>query len=162
MANNKKGSEISEEAVVEARKPRKKVYERLPESELPEELVKVFKKQGYDLKLIRWSLLGEEDYKYLTQREKEGYEFVSESELPDWYKNTVRLIDTKGRAGMVILGDLCLMKIDSDLRQSRVDFYKDETSRQLAAVDVHVLEKKGFRNLGTKSKVMLKEPSFQE
>lgn len=170
MAYSKKETNIDATAVstpevakeTRKRSARKKVYERVVESDLPEDLVKLFKKDNYDLKLIRWSLHGEEDYRYLTQREKEGYEFVTASELPDWFIGSVRLMDTKGRQGMVILGDLCLMKIDSDLRQSRTDAYQEDTDRQVEAVDMNVMEKKGFRNLGTKSKVMLKEPSFQE
>jgi hypothetical protein len=166
MANVEKGTEktiaTASATPAKGRSARKKVYERVVESDLPADLVKLFKKDNYDLKLIRWSLHGDEDYRYLTQREKEGYEFVSADELPEWYRNSVRLVDTKGRQGMVILGDLCLMKIDSDLRQSRTDAYQADTDKQVEAVDIHVLEKKGFRNLGTRSKVVMKEPSFQE
>ena len=147
---------------VKGRTARKKVYERVVESKIPEELIAKFKKDNYDLKLIRWSIHGEEDYRYLSQREKEGYEFVTKDELPDWFQNTVRMIDTKGRQGMIIMGDLCLMKIDSDLRKSRTAAYQQDTYDQLSAVDINVLEKKGFRNLGTKSRVMMKEPTFQE
>jgi hypothetical protein len=54
------------------------------------------------------------------------------------------------------------MKIDSDLRNSRRKAYQEDTDREVASVDVHVLEKKGFRNLGSKSKILLREPRFQE
>ena len=155
-------TKVETPAVSKGRSARKKVYERIVESELPSELEKIFKKDNYDLKLIRWSLHGDEDYKYLSMREKEGYEFVTADELPDWYKNSVRVVDTKARPGMIIMGDLCLMKIDSDLRKSRINTYQDVSDQQISAVDINVLEKKGFKNLGTRSKVMMKEPTFQE
>jgi hypothetical protein len=167
MAYNKKETDTNADTAVttpstKGRSARKKVYEQAIESELPADLIALFKRDNYDLKLIRWSLLGDEDYKYLTQREKEGYEFVKADELPDNFKNGVRLIDTKGHAGMVILGDLCLMKIDSDLRKSRIAHFQGKTDQQMDAVDINVLEKKGFKNLGYRSKVMMKEPTFQE
>ena len=143
------------------RTPRKKVYERVREAVIPKELVEHFKKDNYDLKLIRWSLNGEEDYRYLHRREREGYEFVTEAELPEFFKRTVNVMSTKMHPGLVTIGDLCLMKVDSDLRNSRRKAYQDGTARDVNSVDIHVLEKKGFRNLGTRSQPM-KETSFQE
>jgi hypothetical protein len=146
-----------------SRTTRKKVYERVRESVIPDELVSHFKKDNWDLKLVRWSLMGEEDYRYLARREREGYEFVTKDELPDWFHKTVRFMDTKARPGLVTIGDLCLMKVDSDLRNSRRQSYQDETDREVEAVDLHVFaQRKGFKNLGTRTKVMMKEPSFQE
>lgn len=168
MVYTKKGDRPTETgqedtATIDRKAPkRKKVYERVRESALPDALREHFKKSGYDLKLVRWSLNGDEDYRYLNRREREGYEFVQVSELPDWYLKSVRSIDTKSRTGLITLGDLCIMKIDTDLRQSRRKFYQDEADREVDSVDVHVLEKKGFRNLGSKSKVMMREPSFAE
>ena len=160
--DNEKITEATEQEVSKARKPRKKVYQRVDETVLPEALVAKFKKDNYDLRLKRWSVFGDEDYRYLTQCENEGYEFVSVDELPESFLSAIRIMDTRGRKGMVILGDLCLMKIDCDLNLSRIKHFQDVTDAQVAAVDIHVLEKKGFRNLGTRSKVSLKEPSFQE
>ncbi len=156
-------NDIVEQTESKARKPRKKVYERINETDLPASLVEKFKKDNYDLRLKRWSVFGDEDYRYLTQCENEGYEFVNVDELPESFLTGVRIMDTKGRKGLVILGDLCLMKIDCDLNKSRTKHFQDLTDAQVAAVDIHVLEKKhGFRNLGTRSKVMMKEPTFQE
>lgn len=144
------------------RTARKKVYQKVRETAIPAELIEHFKKDNYDLKLVRWSINGDEDYRYLARRENEGYEFVTESELPKSFMNSVRIMQTKSHPGLVTVGDLCLMKIDSDLRNSRRQHYQSETDREVASVDVHVLEKKGFRNLGSRSKVMMREPTFQE
>lgn len=159
---NTKTEKVKKTETVADRKPRKKVYERIRESSIPEELVEHFKKQNYDLKLIRYLLHGEEDYRYLYRRKREGYEFVTKKEVPEEFMDGFSLINTKSCQGLITVGDLCLVKVDSDLRKSRRDFFKEETERHIDAVDVHVLEKKGFRNLGTRTKVTNREPSFQE
>lgn len=143
-----------------ARSARKKTYERPRESALPQELIDHFKKDDYELKLVRWASQGVEDYRYLNRREREGYEFVTASEIPPELMKGLITLDTKTKAGLIIVGDLCLMKIDKDLRQSRRDAYASVTDREVESVDIHVLEKKGFKNLGTKSRVMMREPKF--
>lgn len=164
MTKITKGTSDTTETTIatEGRKPRKKVYERINESKLPQELIEHFKKQNYDLKTVRWMLHGEEEYRYLNRREREGYEFVESSEIPQNLLQGLRVQNTKSHAGLVTMGDLVLMKIDCDLRNSRRKAFQEDTDREVASVDVHVLEKKGFRNLGTKSRVMMREPTFQE
>jgi hypothetical protein len=156
-------NDVKEQTTSKARKPRKKVYERIQETDLPEDLVAHFKLDNYDLRLKRWSILGDEDYRYLTQCENEGYEFVHVDELTESFLASVRIMDTRGRKGLVIIGDLCLMKMDCDLTKSRKKYFEDKTAQQLDAVSMHVLNKKhGFQDLGTRSKVLMKEPTFQE
>jgi hypothetical protein len=153
---------IEEESAPRGRPARRKVYERVRSTMIPEAIKQHFAKRGYDLRLVRWSVGGVEDQRSLTTRENEGYEFVDAKELPDNYLKQLRLADTRSRNGLVTMGDLCLMKIDSELRQSRRDYFADETKAEMDAVDVHVLEKKGFRNLGTRSKVIMREPTFSD
>lgn len=141
---------------------RRKVYERNRESQIPDEIVQKFKRDGYDVRMVRWSLQGNEDLRYLAHRENEGYEFVEAKELPEWYLKQLRIMDTRSRQGLVISGDVCLMKIDSDLRQSRRDYYSQQSDAEVDAVNIHVLEKKGFKNLGTRSKVVMREPTFSD
>ena len=145
------------------RKPRKKVYTRIREGVIPDYVNEYFEKQGYGLKPIRWSLEGHEDYRYLAHRENEGYEFVTADDLPPEYLSSIRIQDVRSRKGLVTMGDLCLMKIDLDLRQSRIEAFQNDAAQELNAVDINTLKRKhGFKNLGTKSKVMLKAPSFQD
>lgn len=165
MANIKKGTDDTTADAVEVTKgrtPRKKVYERIRESTIPEALVDHFKLDNYDLKAVRWALHGEEDYRYLNRREREGYEFVTEAEIPRHLMGGLRSMNTKSHQGLITMGDLCLMKVDSDLRNSRRAAFQADTDKEMASVDIHVLEKKGFRNLGTKSKTVFREPTFQE
>lgn len=141
---------------------RRKVYERVREAQIPQDVIDRFKRDGYDLRLVRWQVNGVEELSYLAHRENEGYEFVEAKELPESYLKRLRLHDTRGRPGLVTMGDLCLMKIDSELRKSRQDYFAKEADQEVEAVNVHVLEKKGFRNLGTRSRVVMREPTFSD
>lgn len=145
------------------RPTRKKVYERVLEMEIPQYVRDIFQKDNYYLSYIRWSLEGEEDYRYLSARENEGFEFVKVDELPPDFLKTLRVYDSRARKGMVIAGDCVLMKIDNDLLQSRKDYYEEMTRQQGEAVDINVIAKrKGFKNLGSKTKVAHREPTFQD
>jgi len=152
----------TDETKTEGRTPRKKVYTRVREGEIPASLIEHFKADNYDLKLVRYLIQGDEDYRYLYRREREGYEFVTPEEIPAKHMAGLQVLNTKNHQGLVTMSDLCLMKIDCDLRNSRRKSFQDETDRHVNSVDIHVLEKKGFRNLGTKSKIMTREPTFQE
>ncbi len=133
------------------------------ETEIPDVVRQIFYKDNYYLSFIRWSLEGEEDYRYLSARENEGFEFVKSSELPQDYLKSLRVMDTRARKGMIVSGDVCLMKIDCDLLQSRKEYYEQLTKDQSDAVDINVISKrKGFKNLGSKSKVTHREPTFQD
>lgn len=142
------------------RAERKKTYERVRESAIPNALIEFFKKDDWELKLIRYSLQGEEDYRYLNMREREGYELVSMSEIPENLRGGLEMINTKNRQGLIVIGDLVLMKVDSDLRNSRRKAFQQLTDNEVASVDVHVLEKRGFRNLGSSSKTTFHQPKF--
>lgn len=150
------------ETTTRERPQRKKTYERVRESQIPQDVQAKFNKEGYDLKFVRWSIAGEEDYRYLARREREGYEFVTKDELPANYLAALRVQDTKNRRGLVTLGDLVLMKVDQDLRNDRRRYFQGETDNEVASVDIHVLEKKGYSTRGSKSKVIMKEPTFQQ
>lgn len=147
--------------VNKSRPGRKKVYERIRETEIPENVISHFAKEEYELRWVRWLVNGVEDYKNLSHREKEGYEFVTADELPKSYLSSIKVTDSINRPGLVTYGDLCLMKVDKDLRKSRQKYFDGEADSQIDSVNIHVLEKKGFINQGTKTKVSLKEPSFQ-
>lgn len=140
---------------------RRKVYERVRETDIPQYVKDFFAKDDYELRFIRWSIHGQPDYRYLNVREQEGYEFVKAKELPDEYRRVMREVDTNIGNGLVTNGgDLCLMKIDSDLRRSREAHFDDVATQEIEAVDLNVLNKKGFITKGSKSSVIMREPSF--
>jgi hypothetical protein len=144
------------------RKPRKKVYEREQSGVIPDELIAHFKKDNYDLKAVRWAILGDEDYKYLHKREREGYEFVEIKEIPRTMLKGLREVDTRGHAGLVTIGDLCLMKIDCDLRNSRRKYFQNVTDTEYESVGSSAIERKGLITAGSRSRVGYREPTFQD
>jgi len=159
----KQGVAQEEEIKTKTRAKRKRVYERPMEQDIPDHVRNKFLKDEYALKFIRWSIHGEEDYKYLASRVNEGYEFVSADEIPSDYLMSLRVMDTRSRKGMVTSGDCVLMKIDVELQRSRAEYYENLTNEQNNAVDINVVaRKKGLKNLGSKSKVTLREPTFQD
>lgn len=147
-----------------SRPERKKTYERVRRTQIPEELQDHFRKTGYEVRPIRYMVTGVEELSYLATRENEGYEFVTVQELPEWFLKSIRQVDTKTRQGLVTIGDTCLMKIDIDLRNSRRDFFADVTRQENDAVDEFTSGKKaGFRNIGSKKQTIVnREPTYRD
>lgn len=144
-----------------ARSKRKTTYERIKETDIPVEVIKEFHDNGWHLRFIRFMIDGRPDYRYLARREKEGFELVSLNEIPDWYKDAFSLEDDRHRKGMLVSGDVVLMKLPLEVLESRRQYFANETDAIVKAVDVNVLKGKGFLDLGSKSQVNYKEPSFQ-
>lgn len=153
---------VSRKTEQKVRPARKKVYEQIVATEIPQNIVEAFAKDEYELRWVRFTLSGEEDLKNLSRREREGYEFVTTDELPEDFLYSIKIYDGKNRQGLITSGDLCLMKIDTDLRKSRSEHYKKRTDQEARAADVYNITKKGFKDIGSKSSVSVgKEPSFQ-
>ncbi len=142
------------------RTERRRTYERKRESELPQGLISHFIKDEWELRLVRYLIQGEDDYRSIDGRLSEGYEFVRPEEIPQEYLSSFKIVNGQ-RGGIVAVGDLCLMKVDTHLRKDRRRHYEQVTKEQLASVDINVLTKKGFQDLGTRSKLLNKEPTFQ-
>lgn len=146
-----------------SRDRRKTTYERVAETKIPKEVEQAFAKEGWDLKWVRFKMRGEEDYRNLAIRFQEGYEFVQPEELPQSYRNTLQIRDACNRKNLVTSGDCCLMRIDQELREDRRQTYMNITDQNVDAVDMNVIsKKKGFKNLGSKSQVMTREPTFRD
>lgn len=145
------------------RPARKKVYEQVVATQIPQEIVDMFAKDEYELRWVRFNLGGEEDLKNLSKREREGYEFVTTDELPEYFLHSIKVFDGKGRQGLITSGDVCLMKVDVDLRKSRAAHFKNKTDQETRAADVwNITKKKGLIDTGSRSSVSTgKEPTFQ-
>tara|TARA_R110000851_G_scaffold10031_1_gene36690 strand:+ start:6857 stop:7375 length:519 start_codon:yes stop_codon:yes gene_type:complete len=144
------------------RQPRKKVYEPVRETHIPNWVQDAFMKDDYELRLVRWAIGGVEDYRNLHRRVQEGYEFVTADELKKvvpQFSATLNTRDTAISKGICTLGDNCLMKVDTELRASRRKHYEGIAQAELASVDVNVLGKKhGLKDTGSSSKVLNREP----
>jgi len=145
------------------RPARKKVYEQIVATQVPQEIVDMFAKDDYELRWVRHTLGGEEDLRNLSKREREGYEFVTADELPDYFLHSIKLYDGKAKQGLITSGDVCLMKVDVDLRKSRAAHFKNKTDQEVRAADIwNITKKKGLIDTGSKSSVSVgKEPTFQ-
>lgn len=144
------------------RPARRKVYERFSASDIPQDVIDMFARDDYELRWVRYLVGGEEDLKNLYARERDGYEFVKASELPEHFLSGLKLYDGRARQGLVTSGDLCLVKVDKDLRNSRRAFFAKKTRDELQAADVFNITRKGFKDLGSKSSSSTgKEPTFQ-
>lgn len=149
------------------RPKRKKTWERIRETEIPSDLVEAFHKDGWHLRFIRFSIAGEPDLRYLSRREREGYEYVTQDEVEkygfNWYMDSFRLESTRTRSGLLVSGDTVLMKADLDLIESRKSVLQKENKVRYDAADVFtIIRKHGFRDLGSKSTTTHSEPGFQD
>ncbi len=162
MAKENQPIVADENNEIQLRRKRKKVYERTRELMIPEDVIEHFRKENWELRLVRWQLDGKEDLKNLSYREREGYEFVELKELPKWYQARIRVEDTRQRQGVITIEDCCLMKIDTDLRKSRMAYWEKEADKEAEAVSMHVLERKGFKDTGSRSRVVMREPTFSD
>ena len=142
---------------------RRKVYQPVVETKIPQDVQDAFRGEGYELRLIRWSITGKEDYRNLHRRVQEGYEFVTAKELKDLaphFASTLKSQSTSIAKGILTIGDNCLMKVDIDLRDSRREYFKKKTHQEVQAVDINVLGKKhGLIDGGSKSQVITREPT---
>jgi hypothetical protein len=159
--------EVTAEDESRNRPQRKTTYERIRETEIPVDLIEAFKKDNWGLRFVRFSVAGEPDLRHLARREREGYEFVTEKELQqygfDWYLDGFRIEETRSRNGLLVSGDVVLMKADLGLLESRAQALAAENQARYEAADVFTMIKKhGFRDLGSKSKVTHSEPGFQD
>lgn len=135
----------AEENFPRTRPARSKVYIRQRISEVPSEIVEFFKKRGYGVRYIKWSDNGVADYRYLGKREREGYEFVTAKEMPPDLIRTLQTVNINTVNGLLTNGaDLCLMKIDLDLRDSRNAYFSGLAEQEVSAADA--LVKKGGVN----------------
>lgn len=160
----KETEEKKSQVRIEAPQPKK--YERIRETEIPQEVIKLFNDHGWNLRFIRFedAGTGRIDNKYLAKRMKQdGYEFVKVEELPDWYLSFFEEREIRGRNDALVSGDVVLMKNPLQTRDERREAQKRQTQEELNAVDVNVLRKnRGFIDTGSKSSVTHKEPRFQE
>lgn len=112
-----------------AQEARVETYTPPSSYDLPPEVEEAFKEKGLHVRYVRVILDNGEDYKNVADRKREGYEFVTLSELPLHLR---ALYETKsfGLAAakfndVVMVGDLALMKIPLAKAAARKRYYED-------------------------------------
>lgn len=98
------------------------------EFEIPEEIREKFEAEGYHLGWIRIFLEDKDDYKNIAKRRREGFEFVTVSELPEHIQGLYEVKNLGSAAqkynGIVVTGDLALGKIPMEKHLARQRYYE--------------------------------------
>ncbi len=152
---------LEQEQETRTRDNRKVIYERQTETKIPDEVIAKFAADGWSLALKLYRLGNEVQNSRVATKLKEGWEFVTSDELSDDYAAFFEQEKYRGRSEALVVKDLVLMKASLELVASRREYYDNLARQELNAVDVNVLEKKGFKNLGSKSTVTMAEPKFR-
>ena len=109
---------------------RKKVW--LPPERLPK-----YKIEGYHLRWIRRELRGGAEDSNVLSRIRQGFEPVRPEEVGAYDVTTME----DGRwAGVIISGDLMLMKQPIEMKEQRDAFYHEKTDKAQRAVDAQLEE----------------------
>jgi hypothetical protein len=114
-------------------KARPKVWKMPSALELPEEAIKVAESQGITYRWIRESVLGQDDKTNVSKRFREGFEVVRPDELPGFHD--LPTVDDGRHAGVIGVGGLILCKIDKEIADQRNEFFEQQTSNQMSAVE---------------------------
>ncbi len=102
--------------------------------DIPQSVTDKFTSQGMSLRWIRIDLNGEEDYKNVGRRQREGWTFVTPDEVPELGSTTA--IKEGGRYnGVVSSGDVALAKMPTDKVIARQEHYRDKHQQQEDSLD---------------------------
>jgi len=122
-------------------------YTHMPpnQMEIPDEIFAKFKEAGFSLRWVRILLGGEEDYKNIGIKQKEGYEFVTLDEIGGSIP-MVRLFSTKNHKNLVTVGDVALAKIPQYKADGRRRYY-DEKARELDSSARREIQRSGDQKM---------------
>lgn len=163
MGKSDENEETSTREETERSRPaRKATYERRLKTQIPVEIVELFAEQGLAVQYQLYRLANVVQQSSLAELLRDGWDFVTTKDLPEWYSDYFELEDYKGRQEILVAHDLVLMKHSVEYVESKKKFYEDQTAREIASVDTNILEKKGFITKGSKSSVTMAEPRFKE
>lgn len=99
---------------------------------------------GFKYRWVRYTIKGDDDTINVMGRERQNYEAVRSEELNDSDRPQFQAL-TQGRmAGVVVVGDLMLMKVPVETVEQRTDYYADRTSGLMQAVE-QALDKQNSR-----------------
>lgn len=97
--------------------------------DIPEEVIEKFEDEGMHLRWIRIILDGQDDYKNVAKRRREGYVPVSITELPSHVRD---LFETKSfgtatakYSDITMVGDLALFKVPAGKARARSRYFEN-------------------------------------
>lgn len=101
--------------------------------DVPDDLVTKYKNDGYHLRWIRFLANSQEDVQNITKRVREGWEFVTKSELPEEYREWFQTTKIRQNNQVICVGDLILAKIKRELAQARQRYFEGKSEEQVKA-----------------------------
>ena len=123
----------SRSADTRAKEDRPKVWKMPSALELPDEAIEQAESQGITYRWIRESILGHNDKTNVSKRFREGFTVVRPAELPGFHD--LPTVDDGRHAGIIGVGGLILCKIDKDIADQRNEFFEQQTTNQMTAVE---------------------------
>jgi DNA-binding transcriptional MerR regulator len=115
---------------------RKRVYKPANLLDIPEEVTKHFKNQGFSLRWVRVELAGQDDASSVSKRVREGYQFVTKTEIPEDYRDFFG--DTRkvrASSAVVCINELVLAKIETDAAEARQEHYEEKSSEAVRSFE---------------------------
>ena len=131
---------------------------------IPEGVKNRFDSQGMSLRWIRITLNGEDDYKNVGKRQREGWTFVSPEEVPELASTSI--VKEGGRySGVFSSGDVALAKIPTDKMIARQEYYHNKHKQQEDSLDANLRAQSDSRmpitNSSKSTVTKGREPRFQ-
>jgi hypothetical protein len=121
----------SKEQNERSRPTRKITYERKLKTTIPEEITEMFLEKGLHVQYQPYRLANIVQHSALAELVRDGWEFVTSKDLPEWFADYFDKEDFRGRSEVLVAHDLVLMQADVRLVESR-----DEYFRQLARAEL--------------------------
>ena len=132
--------------------------------EIPKPIVDRFNDAGMTLGWIRLTLKGKDDVSHIGRKMQEGWEFVSQEEVPEMEHSSI-VRDEGKYAGAVCRGDVALGKIPTGRIDARKAYYKDKTDSLMEAVNSQLMKNNNSRmpiSNSSKSQIIRgRTPKFQ-
>lgn len=107
------------------------VYKPASDLSVPDEMVAWFKNKGFHLRWIRATVLGQDDTQNLMSRSREGYSWVTKSELPEEFRDYFQTTQVKTNNQVICVGDLILGKIELFKAKARQEYFEKASEDQV-------------------------------
>ena len=140
-------------------------FEEPNETQIPEEVKSRFTNSDMTLGWLRIDTRGNEDYKNISKKLQQGWEFVKPEEVPEMGASSV--VRKEGRyAGIVCRGDVALGKIPTAKLTAKRRHYQNKANELMDAVNSQLMSQNNSRmpiSNNSKSTVIKgRQPNFQD
>ena len=92
--------------------------------------------EGCEYRWVRYRIQGEDDVQNLLSRTRNGYEIVKAEEIPVGFGYVA--LNGSRYDGAIAVGDVLLMKVSSEIKAQRADYFAEKTNKLQRAVDTEL------------------------